>query len=139
MVRQSIDDVQLDIEIDQQVCVHDYVEICRQYWETMPFPLYQAGQLSGGQKRRLCLALALIADSKVIFLDECTSGIMFFNTFYLIYINILLCNSKAGVDPYSRRRIWDMLARKKQGRVIILTTHFIEEVLHIIRYIIMCR
>ncbi len=61
-----------------------------------------AGTLSGGQKRRLCLAIALIGDSPVVLLDEPTSG----------------------VDPHSRRAIWDLIVRKKQNRVIILTTHF---------------
>ena len=82
MVAEAIVDVQLEVEEHQE-----------------------AGSLSGGQKRRLCLALALIADSKVVFLDECTSG----------------------VDPFSRRAIWDMLVKKKKGRIIVLTTHFIEE------------
>src|SRR5687767_12126371 len=62
----------------------------------------QARTLSGGQKRRLSLAIALIGDSRVVYLDEPTSG----------------------VDPFSRRAIWDLLARKKEGRVIVLTTHF---------------
>eukprot|EP00457_Paulinella_chromatophora_P000191 gb/GEZN01000191.1/.p1 GENE.gb/GEZN01000191.1/~~gb/GEZN01000191.1/.p1 ORF type:complete len:1907 (-),score=328.53 gb/GEZN01000191.1/:145-5865(-) len=61
--------------------------------------------LSGGQRRRLSLAVALIGDSKVVFLDEPTSG----------------------VDPASRRAIWDLILRKKTGRVIVLTTHFMDE------------
>ena len=44
-------------------------------------------------------------DSKIIFLDEPTSG----------------------MDPYSRRATWDLLKKKKEGRVIILTTHFMDE------------
>jgi ATP-binding cassette subfamily A (ABC1) protein 3 len=65
----------------------------------------KASELSGGQRRRLSLAIALIGDSKVVFLDEPTSG----------------------VDPFSRRAIWDLLTLKKPGRVIILTTHFMDE------------
>ncbi len=61
--------------------------------------------LSGGQKRKLCIAMAVIAQSKVIFLDEPSSG----------------------VDPYSRRKIWAALQSLKKGRVIILTTHFMDE------------
>lgn len=65
----------------------------------------RAGSMSGGQKRRLSLAIALIGGSKIVFLDEPTSG----------------------VDPFSRRAIWDLLQKKKAGRVIILTTHFMDE------------
>ena len=61
--------------------------------------------LSGGMKRKLCLAMALAGGSHVIFLDEPTSG----------------------MDPYSRRSTWDMLKRAKPGRVVILTTHFMDE------------
>ena len=62
-------------------------------------------KLSGGQKRKLSVAIALIGDPKVIFLDEPT----------------------AGVDPYSRRRIWSLLKQKKEGKTILLTTHFMDE------------
>jgi ATP-binding cassette subfamily A (ABC1) protein 3 len=61
--------------------------------------------LSGGQKRKLSVAIALLGDSKVVFLDEPTSG----------------------MDPYSRRSIWEMLRNIKQGRAIVLTTHFMDE------------
>eukprot|EP01133_Synstelium_polycarpum_P012781 gene12781-14996_t len=61
--------------------------------------------LSGGQKRKLCLAIAFIGRSEVIFLDEVTSG----------------------MDPLSRRGVWDFLLKYKQGRTIILTTHFMDE------------
>jgi ATP-binding cassette subfamily A (ABC1) protein 3 len=61
--------------------------------------------LSGGMKRKLCLAIALLGDSKVVFLDEPTSG----------------------MDPYSRRSTWELLRQKKAGRVIVLTTHFMDE------------
>ncbi|XP_078615923.1 cholesterol transporter ABCA5-like isoform X2 [Branchiostoma floridae x Branchiostoma japonicum] len=61
--------------------------------------------LSGGQKRKLCVGIAMIGDPKVIFLDEPTSG----------------------MDPYSRRHIWTLLKRKRQGKVIVLTTHFMDE------------
>ncbi len=61
--------------------------------------------LSGGQKRKLCLAIALIGDPKFLLLDEPTSG----------------------MDPHSRRGCWDMLQRCKVGRVVLLTTHFMDE------------
>lgn len=49
--------------------------------------------------------MALIGDSKVVFLDEPTSG----------------------MDPYSRRMIWNLLRNYRENRVIILTTHFMDE------------
>lgn len=61
-----------------------------------------ASALSGGMKRKLSVAIALLGDSKVVFLDEPTSG----------------------MDVYSRRAIWAALKKAKEGRVIILTTHF---------------
>ncbi|GMF24988.1 unnamed protein product [Phytophthora fragariaefolia] len=61
--------------------------------------------LSGGMQRKLSLAIAFLGDSTVVFLDEPT----------------------AGMDPYSRRRTWDLIQRNRAGRVIILTTHFMDE------------
>ncbi|XP_059141166.1 ABC-type organic anion transporter ABCA8B-like isoform X1 [Physella acuta] len=64
-----------------------------------------AKNLSGGQKRKLSVAIALIGDPKLMFLDEPT----------------------AGMDPFSRRHLWSLLKKKKEGRVILLTTHFMDE------------
>ncbi|XP_072125690.1 phospholipid-transporting ATPase ABCA3 [Mobula birostris] len=61
--------------------------------------------LSGGMKRKLSIAIALIGDSKVVMLDEPTSG----------------------MDPLSRRATWDLLQQVKAGRTILLTTHFMDE------------
>lgn len=66
----------------------------------------QCGKLSGGQKRRLWVATALIGASPVSFLDEPTSG----------------------MDPSSRRELWDLLLKMRDtGRCIIFTTHYLEE------------
>jgi ATP-binding cassette subfamily A (ABC1) protein 3 len=65
----------------------------------------EARFLSGGQKRKLQLALALIGDSQIVLLDEPTSG----------------------MDLTARRHMWDMLKNNKSGRIIILTTHYMEE------------
>lgn len=65
----------------------------------------RAGSLSGGQKRKLSLCLALIGDPRVVFLDEPTSG----------------------MDPFSRRFTWDMIRSVREGRVTVLTTHFMDE------------
>jgi ABC-2 type transport system ATP-binding protein len=63
-------------------------------------------QLSGGQKQRLVLALALLNDPKVLFLDEPT----------------------AGLDPQVRREIYDIIEElKRESKTIVLTTHYIEE------------
>jgi ABC-2 type transport system ATP-binding protein len=63
-------------------------------------------RLSGGQKQRLSLACALVADPEVLFLDEPTTGL----------------------DPQSRRRIWEVVSRfRRQGRTVLLTTHYLEE------------
>ncbi|CAH0723431.1 unnamed protein product, partial [Brenthis ino] len=66
---------------------------------------YLARGLSGGQKRRLCVGIALSGGPRVVLLDEPTSG----------------------MDPSSRRALWDLLQKEKKGRSIILTTHFMDE------------
>uniref|UniRef100_A0A8C1KJ38 Zgc:172302 n=1 Tax=Cyprinus carpio TaxID=7962 RepID=A0A8C1KJ38_CYPCA len=65
----------------------------------------QTKNLSGGMQRKLSVAIAFIGGSKVVVLDEPT----------------------AGVDPYSRRGIWDLLLKYRQGRTIILSTHYMDE------------
>uniref|UniRef100_A0A674N795 ATP-binding cassette, sub-family A (ABC1), member 1A n=1 Tax=Takifugu rubripes TaxID=31033 RepID=A0A674N795_TAKRU len=61
--------------------------------------------LSGGMQRKLSVALAFVGGSKVVILDEPT----------------------AGVDPYARRGIWDLLLKYRQGRTILLSTHHMDE------------
>jgi ABC-2 type transport system ATP-binding protein len=62
--------------------------------------------LSGGQKQRLFIALALINDPEVIFLDELTTGL----------------------DPQSRRTIWELVRGiRERGKTVFLTTHLMEE------------
>jgi ABC-2 type transport system ATP-binding protein len=62
--------------------------------------------LSGGQKQRLFIALALINDPQVVFLDELTTGL----------------------DPQSRRAIWDLVRGiRERGKTVFLTTHLMEE------------
>ncbi|KAH9719770.1 ABC transporter A family member 2 [Citrus sinensis] len=65
----------------------------------------RAGSYSGGMKRRLSVAIALIGDPKLVILDEPTTG----------------------MDPITRRHVWDIIQDAKKGRAIILTTHSMEE------------
>jgi len=63
-------------------------------------------KLSGGQRQRLLLALALVNQPQILFLDEPTTGL----------------------DPHARRNFWTLIKQiKQQGRTIILTTHYMDE------------
>ncbi|KAI0830875.1 P-loop containing nucleoside triphosphate hydrolase protein [Trametes gibbosa] len=66
---------------------------------------YNANALSGGQKRKLQLAIGLIGGSKIVLVDECTSG----------------------VDPLSRRALWRTLSSVRHDRTVVFTTHFLDE------------
>ena len=61
--------------------------------------------LSGGMKRRLSIAIALLSNPKILFLDEPTTGL----------------------DPDMKRSIWDIVEQMREGRCIILTTHAMDE------------
>jgi ABC-2 type transport system ATP-binding protein len=62
--------------------------------------------LSGGQRQRLAIAVALVHDPPLLFLDEPTTGL----------------------DPQARRNLWDVVeALRREGRTVILTTHYMEE------------
>ncbi|KAK7388960.1 hypothetical protein VNO78_23791 [Psophocarpus tetragonolobus] len=65
----------------------------------------QVGKYSGGMKRRLSVAISLIGDPRVVYMDEPSSGL----------------------DPASRKSLWNVVQHAKQNRAIILTTHSMEE------------
>lgn len=95
MKKTELNDADLDVEIDKILKDIDLLD-------KKGFP---AGNLSGGQKRKLCVACAFIGGSKVILLDEPTSGL----------------------DVSARRHLWNMLKQYKKDKIIILTTHFMDE------------
>eukprot|EP00042_Codosiga_hollandica_P054526 m.739987 g.739987 ORF g.739987 m.739987 type:complete len:1626 (-) comp58922_c0_seq2:1991-6868(-) len=64
-----------------------------------------AEALSGGQRRKLSVGLALIGDPKILVLDE----------------------PSTGMDPFSRRKLWTLLQSTRASRVVLLTTHFMDE------------
>ena len=67
-------------------------------------------KLSGGQRQRLLLAIALVNDPKLLFLDEPTTGL----------------------DPQARRNFWELIHRiKARGKTVLLTTHYMEEAYHL--------
>ena len=65
----------------------------------------EARNLSGGNRRKLSVAIAMIGGSKIVLLDEPT----------------------AGMDLSARRKLWNMLKNYKNNRIIILTTHYMDE------------
>jgi len=66
----------------------------------------RAGKLSGGQQRRLDVAMALIGDAELLFLDEPTTGF----------------------DPSARRQAWEVIASLRElGKTVFLTTHYMDE------------
>uniref|UniRef100_A0A8B9RD10 Cholesterol transporter ABCA5 n=1 Tax=Astyanax mexicanus TaxID=7994 RepID=A0A8B9RD10_ASTMX len=65
----------------------------------------QAKNLSGGQKRKLSVGIAILGDPKILLLDEPT----------------------AGMDPVSRHQVWTLLKNRRAGRVTVLSTHYMDE------------
>ncbi len=65
----------------------------------------RAASFSGGMKRRLSVAISAIGDPKIMFMDEPTTG----------------------MDPVSRKDVWKLIQQLKRNKVVILTTHAMEE------------
>lgn len=84
----------------------DYVKLIEQFGLADQFNSF-VSELSGGQRQKLFIVLALIPDPKVVFLDELTTGL----------------------DTRARREVWNWLIfLKEQGLTIFLTSHFMDEV-----------
>jgi ABC-2 type transport system ATP-binding protein len=82
--------------------IDELIEIC----QLDEFLGTYATKLSGGQRQRLLLAIALVNDPEILFLDEPTTGL----------------------DPQARRNFWSLIRNiKKNGKTILLTTHYMEE------------
>lgn len=75
-------------------------------WQLAPIAKTPFGALSGGQRQRLFLALALVNQPEIVFLDELTQGL----------------------DPDARRSVWELIERvRSRGTTVVLVTHFMEE------------
>ena len=86
--------------------IDDLVKLCR----LAQFQDQYNDQISGGQRQRFLLALALINLPELLILDE----------------------PSTGLDPQARRNLWDLVQQiKKEGKTIILTTHYMEEAQHL--------
>lgn len=87
---------------DEPMAIDELAELCA----LSDFIDQDARKLSGGQRQRLLLALALVNDPDLLFLDEPTTGL----------------------DPQSRRHFWTLIeAIKARGKSIVLTTHYMDE------------
>jgi ABC-2 type transport system ATP-binding protein len=78
----------------------------------------RVGRLSGGQKRRVDVALGLVGDPDILFLDEPTTGL----------------------DPAARREMWRMIeGLRTEGKTVFLTTHYMDEAAHLCDHIVILR
>ena len=83
-------------EIDKLIDLCQLGEVAERY----------GNRISGGQKQRLLLAMALVNDPELVFLDE----------------------PSTGLDPQARRNLWDIVrAIRDEGKTVVLTTHYMEE------------
>jgi ABC-2 type transport system ATP-binding protein len=112
----QLQQAQLQKRIKVWEAVHLWASLCQKKPKDGELLLEQLGlannrnawfmTLSGGQKQRLFIALALINDPEVVFLDELTTGL----------------------DPQSQRAIWDLVRGiRKRGKTVFLTAHLMEE------------
>ena len=87
---------------EKRIAVDDLIELC----QLKSFSHQRHEKISGGQRQRLLLAVAMCHDGEFMLLDEPTTGL----------------------DPQSRRHVWEIIySLKKAGKTILLTTHYMEE------------
>jgi ABC-2 type transport system ATP-binding protein len=118
-IRERIGVTLQETRLPDKETVHEIVTLFRSFYKTGAEPQDVIARvelegksdafiehLSGGQQQRLAVALALVGDPEVLFLDEPTTGL----------------------DPQSRRQLWDVIRDfRNRGRTIVLTTHYMEE------------
>ncbi len=112
-----------ETEVEEFLSVEESIRLVRSYYQD-PLPLedilaatglieqrqVRPRKLSGGQKRRLDVAMGLAGNPDLLFLDEPTTGF----------------------DPHARRDAWDMLRNLRQlGKTVLLTSHYMDEVEHV--------
>ncbi len=118
-IRERIGVTLQETRLPDKETVHEIVTLFRSFYRTGAEPDEVIAQvsldgkanafiehLSGGQQQRLAVALALVGDPEVLFLDEPTTGL----------------------DPQSRRQLWEVIRDfRARGRTIVLTTHYMDE------------
>jgi ABC-2 type transport system ATP-binding protein len=118
-IRERIGVTLQETKFPERATVLEMAGLFRSFYRSGPDPMVPLGKvalepkanafietLSGGQQRRLAVALALVGDPELLFLDEPTTGL----------------------DPQSRRQLWDVIKDLQgQGRTILLTTHYMDE------------
>ncbi|MBC7854625.1 MAG: ABC transporter ATP-binding protein [Pirellulaceae bacterium] len=118
-IRQLIGISLQETQLSEKLSVRETVALFRSFYPSGLTPEEAIGRvsledksnawiktLSGGQKQRLAVALAIVGDPQILFLDEPTTGL----------------------DPQSRRQLWEIIhAFRKSGRTIMLTTHYMDE------------
>ena len=86
--------------------LQELIELCH----LQEFQHQYNDRISGGQRQRFMLALALVNRPELVFLDE----------------------PSTGLDPQARRNLWDVIQKiKNQGKTVVLTTHYMEEAQHL--------
>ena len=97
--------------------VDELVQIKLKEMDLKTYENILAGTYSGGNKRKLSVAIAMLGNPPIVFLDEPSTGKIY---------NLI----KLGMDPKARRFMWDVISRiatKRKRSSIILTTHSMEE------------